>query len=111
MFQKKRDLNASTTKIEDRVMSKTSRALSLATAAIVVAAAVPALAAGTQQIVTAELRADGSQGATLSTDHVKPGVIQFKVKNISTDMDHELLLVKASSPNELPLEAGDIRVD
>ncbi len=76
------------------------------------AVAMPAFAAG-QQVVNAELwnKPDGSQGITLSTDHVKPGVILFKVKNISTDEDHELLLVMADSPNALPMEADDVRVD
>ena len=76
------------------------------------AMATPALAAG-QQVVNAELwnKPDGSQGITLSSDHVKPGVILFKVKNISTDEDHELLLVKADSLDALPVEADGARVD
>ena len=74
--------------------------------------AIPALAAG-QQVVNAELwnKADGSQGVTLSTDHVKPGVILFKVKNISTDEDHELLLAMADSPDALPMAADGARVE
>ena len=76
------------------------------------AMATPALAAG-QQVVNAELwnKPDGSQGITLSTDHVKPGVVLFKVKNVSTDEDHELLLVKADSMDALPLEADGARID
>jgi uncharacterized cupredoxin-like copper-binding protein len=74
--------------------------------------AIPALAAG-QQVVNAELwnKPDGSQGVTLSTDHVKPGVILFKVKNISTDEDHELLLAMADSPDALPMAADGARVE
>jgi uncharacterized cupredoxin-like copper-binding protein len=74
--------------------------------------AMPAFAAS-QQVVNAELwnKPDGTQGITLSTDHVKPGKVLFKVKNISTDMDHELLLVMADSPKALPLEADGNRVD
>jgi hypothetical protein len=48
-------------------------------------------------------------GLTLSTDHVRPGKILFKVKNISTDEDHELLLVKADSPNALPMDESGVR--
>ena len=86
--------------------------LMAATAACLVIATAPALAAGLQT-VSAELwnKPDGSQGITLSTDHVKPGSIQFRVKNISTDEDHELLLVKAESPDQLPMEADGVRVD
>lgn len=78
---------------------------------LVSAMATSALAA--QQVVNAELwnKPDGSQGITLSTDHVKPGVVLFKVKNISTDEDHELLLAKADSMAALPLEADGARVD
>jgi uncharacterized cupredoxin-like copper-binding protein len=69
-------------------------------------------AAGAQQ-VNAELwdKSDGSQGVTLSTDHVKPGKIVFNVKNISTDMDHELLLAKTDTPDALPMDASGARVD
>ena len=55
---------------------------------------------------------DGSQGITLSTDHVKPGKVEFKVKNISTDEDHELLLVKTDLPPDAqPMDADGVRVD
>ena len=77
--------------------------LSLATAA----------PAASTQVVNAELwnKNDGSQGVTLSTDQVKPGKVQFKVKNVSTDEDHELLLVKADSPEALPMDQSGERVD
>jgi uncharacterized cupredoxin-like copper-binding protein len=80
-------------------------------AAMILAAG--AASAGSPQIVSAELwnKPDGSQGITLSTDHVKPGAVQFRVKNVSTDEDHELLLVKADSPDALPMEADGARVD
>jgi hypothetical protein len=54
---------------------------------------------------------DGSQGVTLSTDHVKPGKVQFKVKNVYTDEDYELLLVKADSIGALPMDQSGERVD
>jgi uncharacterized cupredoxin-like copper-binding protein len=70
-------------------------------------------AASAAQVVNAELwnKPDGSQGVTLSTNHVKPGNVSFKVKNISTDEDHELLLVKADSPDALPMDESGVRVD
>ena len=81
-------------------------------AGVLVSAMATSASAG-QQVVNAELwnKPDGSQGITLSTDHVKPGVVLFKVKNISTDEDHELLLVKADSLDALPVEADGARVD
>src|SRR5215471_2057825 len=92
-------------------MIKLLQSSTLLAGVLVSAMATSALAG--QQVVNAELwnKPDGSQGITLSTDHVKPGVILFKVKNISADEDHELLLVLADSPNALPMEAGDVRVD
>ena len=93
-------------------MTISLRSLALLAGMLVSAVAIPALAAG-QQVVNAELwnKPDGSQGVTLSTDHVKPGVILFKVKNISTDEDHELLLVMADSPDALPMAADGARVE
>jgi uncharacterized cupredoxin-like copper-binding protein len=72
-----------------------------------------AASAASPQIVNAELwnKNDGSQGVTLSADHVKPGKVLFKVKNISSDEDHELLLVKAESPDALPMDVSGVRVD
>ena len=75
--------------------------------------ALPALAAG-PQVVNADLwnKPDGSQGITLSTDHVKPGKVTFKVKNVSTDEDHELLLVKTDlAPDAFPMEGDGVRVE
>jgi len=73
---------------------------------------IAASAAGTQQ-VNAELwdKSDGSQGVTLSTDHVKPGKVVFNVKNVSTGEDHELLLASADSPDALPMDTSGARVD
>lgn len=74
---------------------------------------VPAYASGLT-VVKAELwnKPDGSQGVTLSTDHVKPGKVQFQVKNVSTDEDHELLLVKADlAPADFPMDVSGARVD
>ncbi|MGO4440351.1 plastocyanin/azurin family copper-binding protein [Rhizobium sp. RAF56] len=76
-------------------------------------AAVPGHAAGLT-VVKADLwnKPDGSQGITLSTDHVKPGKVQFQVTNVSTDEDHELLLVKTDlAPADFPVDASGARVD
>ena len=72
-----------------------------------------AATAASPQVVNAELwnKNDGSQGVTLSTDHVKPGKVEFKVKNVSGDEDHELLLVKADSIDKLPMDSSGERVD
>jgi uncharacterized cupredoxin-like copper-binding protein len=73
---------------------------------------IAASAAGTQQ-VNADLwdKSDGSQGVTLSIDHVKPGKVVFNVKNVSTGEDHELLLASADSPDALPMDTSGARVD
>lgn len=71
-------------------------------------------ASAARTIVNAELwnKPDGSQGVTLSATQVKPGRVVFKVKNISTDEDHELLLVKTDlAPADFPLDASGARVD
>ena len=74
--------------------------------------AAAASAAG-PQVVTAELwnKNDGSQGITVNTDQVKAGKVVFKVTNISTDEDHELVLAKADSPDTLPMDGSGVRVD
>src|SRR5262249_20252068 len=79
---------------------------------LMTALAIPALSAS-PQVVTAELwnKPDGSQGVTLSTNHVKPGVVQFKVKNVSTDEDHELRLAKPDPPNDLRRDADGGHVE
>ena len=94
-------------------MSNSSHMRTLSAAALLCACSLPALAAG-PAIVNAELwnKPDGSQGVTLSTDHAKPGKIEFKVKNVSTDEDHELLLVKIDgAPDALPMDPDGARVD
>jgi uncharacterized cupredoxin-like copper-binding protein len=40
-----------------------------------------------------------------------PAVVLFKVKNVSTDEDHELLLAKADSLDALPMETDGVRID
>ena len=72
-----------------------------------------AATAASPQVVNAELwnKNDGSQGVTLSTNHIKPGKVVFNVKNISTDEDHELLLAKAASPDALPMDESGARID
>ena len=87
--------------------------LSLPGAALVCAMAISAHAAA-PTVVKAELwnKPDGSQGVTLSTDHVKPGKVEFDVKNVSTTEDHELLLVQTDlAPSDFPLDASGTRVD
>jgi uncharacterized cupredoxin-like copper-binding protein len=71
-------------------------------------------ATATPQVVDAQLwdKSDGSQGITLSTDHVKAGKVVFNVKNISIDdEDHELLLAAADSPDALPIDESGARID
>ena len=72
-----------------------------------------AASAASAQVVSAELwnKPDGSQGVTLSTDHIKPGNVVFNVKNISTDEDHELLLALADSLDALLMDESGVRVD
>ena len=80
---------------------------------VLCAFAAPALAAG-PPTVDAQLwnKSDGSQGVTLSTDHVKPGKVVINVKNISTDEDHELLLIKTDlAPDALPMLADGTKLD
>jgi uncharacterized cupredoxin-like copper-binding protein len=94
-------------------MSRLSHFRTLLAASLLCAFAIPALAAS-PAVVNADLwnKPDGSQGVTLSTDHVKPGKVVINVKNTSTDEDHELLLVKTDSePNAMPMDADGVRVD
>jgi uncharacterized cupredoxin-like copper-binding protein len=57
-------------------------------------------------------KTDGSQGMTVSAEHVKAGLVTFEVTNISTKEDHELLLVKTSfNPDQFPLDESGTRVD
>src|SRR5262245_52459457 len=92
--------------------TKPSYLLAPVTGAIWLSLAVATSAAGTQQ-VNAELwnKNDGSQGVTLSTDHVKPGKVVFNVKNISDNEDHELLLANVGSPDALTMDESGARVD
>ena len=94
-------------------MSRLSHCRTLFAASLFCAFAIPALAAS-PTVVNADLwnKPDGSQGVTLSTDHVKPGKVLFKVKNISTDEDHELLLIKTDlAPEALPMDKDGVRVE
>ena len=94
-------------------MSKLLNSSTVPAALLCCAFAVPAFAAG-PNVVNAELwnKPDGSQGLTLSTYQIKPGKVVFHVKNISTDEDHELLLVKTDlSPNDLAMDADGVRSD
>src|SRR5205807_8476216 len=94
-------------------MSKLLNSSALPAALLLCAFAVPAFAGG-PNVVNDELwnKPDGSQGLTLSTYRIKPGKVVFHVKNISTDEDHELLLVKTDfPPNGLAMDADGVRVD
>jgi len=94
-------------------MSRLSHCRTLLAASLLCAFAIPALAAS-PTVVNAELwnKPDGSQGVTLSTDHVKPGKVLFKVKNVSTDEDHELLLVKTDlAPDAMPMDVDGVRIE
>jgi uncharacterized cupredoxin-like copper-binding protein len=94
-------------------MSRLLHCRTLVAASLLCAFAIPVLAAG-PAVVNADLwnKSDGSQGVTLSTDQVKPGKVTINVKNVSTDEDHELLLVKAADgPESLPMDADGVRVD
>ena len=94
-------------------MSRLSHCRTLLAASLLCAFAIPAVAAS-PTVVNAELwnKPDGAQGVTLSIDHIKPGKVLFKVKNISTDEDHELLLVKTDlAPDALPMDPDGVRVD
>ena len=60
--------------------------------------------------VTVELwnKTDGSQGMTLSTDHVKAGKIEFEVKNASSNMVHEFLILKTNLAfDQFPIDPQD----
>ncbi len=94
-------------------MSRLSHCRTLLAASLLCAFAIPVLAAG-PTVVNAELwnKPDGSQGVTLSTDHVKPGKVLFKVKNVSADEDHELLLVKTDlAPAAMPMDKDGVRIE
>jgi uncharacterized cupredoxin-like copper-binding protein len=53
-------------------------------------------------------KADGSQGMTLSTDHAKAGKVEFEVKNSSSNMVHEFLIVKTDMNfDQFPISADN----
>jgi len=94
-------------------MSKPSHLRTLLAASLLCAFAIPALAAS-PVVVKADLwnKPDGSQGVTLTPDHVKPGKVTINVKNVSTDEDHELLMVKTDDgPESMPMDPDGVRVD
>jgi len=104
--------SAGTSRKETAMKLKSSFLLAPVASAMWLSLAVSTWAAGTQH-VNAELwdKSDGSQGVTLSTDHIKPGKVVFNVKNISTGEDHELLLASVESPDAVPMDASGARVD
>jgi len=51
---------------------------------------------------------DGSQGMSLSADHVKAGKVAFSVKNTSTNMVHEFLISKTDLTfDQFPIDPND----
>jgi uncharacterized cupredoxin-like copper-binding protein len=51
---------------------------------------------------------DGSQGMTLSSDHTKAGMVEFRVKNSSSTMVHEFLILKTDLAFEgFPIDPND----
>jgi uncharacterized cupredoxin-like copper-binding protein len=76
-------------------MKKHAVAGALLAAMTTCALVTPALAVGATPVqVDLWNKADGSQGLTLSADHAKAGKVEFEVKNSSTSMVHEFLIVK-----------------
>lgn len=72
------------------------------------AAALPALAAGDTVTVDLVNKADGSEVMTLNTDHVKAGSVDFEVKNSSTNMVHEFLILKTDMTyDQFPIDPQD----
>ena len=78
-------------------MSKNAVAGAMLAAMVACAFMSPAVAA-TATVTPVEVQLwnknDGSQGMTLSTDHATAGKVKFEVKNASTNMVHEFLIVK-----------------
>lgn len=65
-------------------------------ACALVAPAGAATATATEVKVNLWNKNDGSQGMTVSTDHVKAGKVKFEVRNDSDNMVHEFLILKTS---------------
>ena len=76
--------------------------------AVACGAALPALADGSQVTVDLVNKTDGSQIMTLNTDHVKAGPVDFEVKNSSTNMVHEFLILKTNMAfDQFPIDPQD----
>jgi uncharacterized cupredoxin-like copper-binding protein len=86
---------------------------SLFAAALLVSISVPALAARSTVLNVEEWnKSDGSQGITLSADQTPTGKVLFKIRNVSTDLKHEVLLVRTDlSPNDFPKTEDGLGVD
>ena len=82
-------------------------------AAAVALATTATLAADPLEVdVSMTNKADGSQAMTLSGSSVRAGPVLFKVKNDSTNLVHEFLVVKTDlDPGSFPMEDGDAKVD
>ena len=89
-------------------------ALALAAAsAVVLGLATQARAAGSTTVtVDMSNRPDGSQLMQLDRSEVPAGKVSFKVKNSSTDMVHEFLVVPTQlTPEQFPMNKDGARVD
>ena len=76
--------------------------------AVACAASLSALASGNQVTVDLVNKTDGSEVMTLSTDHVKAGTVDFEVKNSSTNMVHEFLIMKTNMTfDQFPIDPQD----
>ena len=55
---------------------------------------------------------DGSQGITLTPAKIKAGKVTFEVKNISTNLEHELMFDRTNlAPDQLPTMPETAKVD
>jgi|SRR5581483_6799157 len=77
-------------------------------AAVACGASLSALANTNKVTVDLVNKADGSEIMTLSTDHVKAGNVDFEVKNSSTNMVHEFLILKTNMTfDQFPIDPQD----
>ena len=100
---------------ENRLMSlPRPRASALVASSAVLGLAVQAWAAAvsTPMAVDMSNRPDGSQVMRLDRSKVPAGKVSFKVKNSSTDMVHEFLVVPTQlTPEQFPMNKDGSRVD
>jgi uncharacterized cupredoxin-like copper-binding protein len=82
-------------------------ALALGAGVTILAAGSGLAAAPTMVQVDEWNKDDGSQGITITPPQIKAGKVTFKVRNISKDEVHELLIVKTNIPPEQFQPEGD----